>query len=468
MKTRPKFALAALVIFASPGSFAAIYDVRTYGASPTIPDSCPAIQAAINAAQTAGGGAVYVPESYVCTSSLLISGSAVRLFGDTDRSRILFQNASGISDAILLSGATGVEISGLRLAGSTTTPTVSRLITISGGSDIAIRNNLLSGANRSPASGATGAVVVLGAGSTNIRIEGNQLFGNGQTSVVKGYDIVNWSGAVSSQISVTNNRVTGGNTEISIAMFDTAHVRIAGNYIDQNNKTAGGNNDGYGILLYDATTPVGPAEISSNTVRNSAGSGIYIAGGSSNDRDISIHDNYLLDVAKQQNDASLPVGGISINGVQQVLIHGNRIDLSGKNGIELSTVNIASVNDNLATSAGRYGIRLRGAVTATSLTNNMLAGNTSGAYSLSGSNGTYVSANRVSGGLPQGVATLASGTVTVATTEIQAGDQILLTRQSFSGAAGVLAARSIVTGTSFAIDSTAAGDSGTVFWQIVH
>ena len=469
MDTKKWLAVCAFIALISEGAYAAVYDVRTYGASTASTDNSPAIQAAINAAQTAQGGEVYIPEMYRCASGLVISGANnMTLRGDADRSGLYFEGANPVTDAIAIINSSKVEISGLRLLGSSSTPTVSRLVSIYGGSYVRIDRNFLSGANRAPGTGPTAAVAVLGAGTIDVRIADNEFWGNGELAQVKGYDIVNWASAVSSQIFITDNRIAGGNAEVSIAVFDASNVQIDRNYVDQNNKTAGNNNDGYGILMYNAHTPVSRGTISGNMIRNSAGSGIYIAGGSAGDRDFGIFNNSILDTAKQQNDVTLPVGGISINGAGQVLISGNRIDTSGKNGIEITGTNTVSVTDNLATSSGRYGIRLRAAVTAATLTGNRLVGNTAGAYSIAGAAAPLLSANRMTAGAIQGQATLVSGTATVSTSEVQAGDRIRISHLTNAGVPGIAAVSAITAGVSFMIGSSSAADQSTVLWEIVH
>lgn len=80
----------------------------------------------------------------------------------------------------------------------------------------------------------------------------------------------------------------------------------------------------------------------------------------------------------------------------------------------------------------------------------------------------YQAGNRFSaGGAMMGQATLVAGTVTVNTIEVQAGDNIVLSRIVAGGTLGQLSVGTIVAGTSFVINSSAA-DTSTVFWQIIH
>lgn len=69
----------------------------------------------------------------------------------------------------------------------------------------------------------------------------------------------------------------------------------------------------------------------------------------------------------------------------------------------------------------------------------------------------------------RGTATLVGGTVTVTTTAIEAGDVIMLTRNTPGGTAGDLSApvASITAATSFVINSANGADTSTVNWWII-
>lgn len=69
-----------------------------------------------------------------------------------------------------------------------------------------------------------------------------------------------------------------------------------------------------------------------------------------------------------------------------------------------------------------------------------------------------------------GTATLVAGTVTVSTTGVLADDKILVCHNTPGGTVGIASVpvASIVTGTSFVINSSDAGDTSTVNWLIVR
>jgi hypothetical protein len=73
---------------------------------------------------------------------------------------------------------------------------------------------------------------------------------------------------------------------------------------------------------------------------------------------------------------------------------------------------------------------------------------------------------RIGTGAMQGRATLVGGTVTVSTTEVHTGDNILLTNVTVGGTVGVLSVGTITDLTSFVINSSSGTDTSTVYWRI--
>jgi hypothetical protein len=78
------------------------------------------------------------------------------------------------------------------------------------------------------------------------------------------------------------------------------------------------------------------------------------------------------------------------------------------------------------------------------------------------------SGNRFSTGASQGRAVLVAGTVTVNTTEIQAADNVLLSRVVTGGTTGQLSLGTVTAGTSFVINSSSNTDTSTIYWKIDH
>jgi hypothetical protein len=152
-------AVCALVGLTSQGVHAEVYDVRTYRASTASSNNSPAIQAAINAAQLAGGGQIYIPDSYRCASGIVISGAAnLSLRGDADRSGMFFEGCQCCHRRDRDRQFNQRGDFRLRLIGSSATPTASRLVGIYGGSYMKIYRNFFAGANREPNGGPTAAL----------------------------------------------------------------------------------------------------------------------------------------------------------------------------------------------------------------------------------------------------------------------------------------------------------------------
>lgn len=102
------------------------------------------------------------------------------------------------------------------------------------------------------------------------------------------------------------------------------------------------------------------------------------------------------------------------------------------------------------------------------VTNNRVRATTQGTgYGLIGSN-VYHAGNKFSTGPMMGRATLVAGSATVNTAEIQANDNVVLSRVVAGGTLGELSVGTITAGTSFTITSSSGTDTSAVFWQIVH
>jgi type II secretory pathway pseudopilin PulG len=129
--TTPRELLAQYVTQSQMSSFfidkMGIVNVKSYGAEGDgVTDDTSAIQSAIDAAYTAGGGIVYVPEgTYLLSSSLVIKAN-VRLIGAGTRATILQQSGDGAVvyfQTDYTSTIFGVEISNMTLQGNTSDTT---------------------------------------------------------------------------------------------------------------------------------------------------------------------------------------------------------------------------------------------------------------------------------------------------------------------------------------------------------
>lgn len=86
----------------------------------------------------------------------------------------------------------------------------------------------------------------------------------------------------------------------------------------------------------------------------------------------------------------------------------------------------------------------------------------------SGSSNALRSGNRLSTGATMGQVQLSSGTATVSTTEVLAGDNIILSRVHAGGTLGNLSVGTITAGTSFTVTSSSNTDTSTIYWKIDH
>lgn len=197
-----------------------------------------------------------------------------------------------------------------------------------------------------------------------------------------------------------------------------------------------------GILLQG--TPVGNS-VAGNTVYASKDDGIKVAGGS---------DNSIVGNVCQDNDSATQGSrfGINVTGGSRCTVKDNKCFCSDTSHFQTRGVNIGAS----AADTDCVGNDCRNNKTTT---NGLADAGTR----------TYARGNqRVAGGSLSGRAVLSGGTVTVSTTEILAGDSVLLTRVAGSGTAGILTLGAISANTSFVIGSSSGTDAATVFWEIVH
>lgn len=218
----------------------------------------------------------------------------------------------------------------------------------------------------------------------------------------------------------------GGATGLSIEGLLIANNRI---------RTTSGSNSGIGVDTAIGLTVIG------NEVREAGGTGIDI---SNSDR-LLIQGNMSVD-----NDQGAGTGdGIRLTACTQAKVSGNQCY-------------------NEAGTTQTYGIRLAGACVAIDLLDNDVYNNATGGILTAG---TAINrrGNRftVSGAI-SGTATLAAGTVTISTIEVQASDTIEITRLVAAGTLGHLSRSTLVADTSFIILSSSNTETSTVRWEILH
>lgn len=320
------------------------YAVLGNGAS----DDTQAIQHALDTT-----GDVYLPAgTYILSKTLKMPRSAT-LTGAGKNSVLKWRSTDF---GIMINRTSGVSVGNLSLTG-----VVNKLIDITDSSDVHINHVWFSGAGTRTAEAKSSAAAVSVAQSRGVWIE------NSDFTDDRGFDIVaNYSSnGPTAQLNITKNHIHDSHANISIGLFNTINSAVEDNNINQNNQTAGANNDGYGILVYckiGAPKPPLGNRIVGNLVENTAGSAIYIQGAS----DTVIEHNRILDSVRQQDGKTLPAAAIAVNAgysvapvALRISILYNEIDGSGKAGIELSSTKRAIVRgNNVRHTAGRP-IRLR-------------------------------------------------------------------------------------------------------------
>jgi|GEM_PF-6008688 len=164
------------------------------------------------------------------------------------------------------------------------------------------------------------------------------------------------------------------------------------------------------------------------------------------------------------NDVSNAVNHlIIIQAGSRNVIDGNRCSSTTSDaGIDVRTDDTLVMN-NIVSNCFR-GISEQGSYNA--IVNNNVVGNANEAIL---SRGTSVarSGNRLTLSALTGMATLAAGTTTVITTEVQAGDRVRIQRITLGSLPGVLAVSAVING-SFTVSSSSGIDDGTFQWEILH
>jgi parallel beta-helix repeat protein len=139
---------------------------------------------------------------------------------------------------------------------------------------------------------------------------------------------------------------------------------------------------------------------------------------------------------------------------------------SGTEGIIVDGGNYNTLRNN-DTHADGFGIKLRGQDGRPNPIGTVVLNNRTDRIDDAGTNSTKLG-NVFSNGPISGKAKLVAGSVTVNTAEVLPVDAITLSRSIAGGDVGHLSIGTIVSGTSFVINSSSLTDSSTIFWEIRH
>ncbi|MEI6287165.1 MAG: right-handed parallel beta-helix repeat-containing protein [Bacillota bacterium] len=353
------------------GGSANVLDFGATGNGST--DDTTAIQLAITSLASSGGQLFFPQGTYKITSTLNLVNN-VRYIAQGNTTLQITVSEVGLQ---LPAAASNIEISGFIIGG-----TFARAISCNYGgtaTKIRIYGNTISGATLAGA-GYTSGIFMMNA--TDCIVEANKLSGNGLgTTTAFHADIAFYAPAAGTQNSrnkILNNQCSSS-VGYNILAFNLDHSEIALN-ICKGALTGSGNNNGYGIVVYDVSSYTLPYSttnfnvISNNVVTNTQGTGIYIA---SADNCI-IANNICAYNGTVQTDATLPVGGIAINGpyCSQTTIIGNDVSSSGKDGIVNSANNYSTITGNTISACTQHGIHIRGANSSLTIGGNLITTST--------------------------------------------------------------------------------------------
>lgn len=308
----------------------------------------------------------------------------------------LTANTSEIA-LLIATSATNVDIDGLIIAG-THSRSISTAFT-SGCSNIRIRNCIISGATLAGAGYTSGIFMD---GVSNVWVENNRVKDCG-AGIASGYGGITFYVSANTYLHITGNRVESSVALFGIACFATSFSEITGNTVS-GMKTGTGNNNGYGIMLYDNAGGITNQNVvSNNVVASTEGSGIYVVSATNT----TITGNICKFNSLVQTDVTLPSAGISLNGPNSsgITISGNTVKSSGQNGISISASDIVACTGNSISNSAQHGIHLRGASNyATVSGNTILSSGVYGVYDdVTAKLATVINGNSIYGSVSYGV-----------------------------------------------------------------
>lgn len=233
------------------------FSVLDYGADPTgVNDSTTAIQAAIDAANSAGGGCVYFPTGlYLAgTTSNITMQSNVSLVGDGPSSKIKLADNSPILASTSLFAATSktnIVVSGLYLDGNRDNQAnLIGLFRVQSCSYVTIHNNWMvncnnvgvyftntcsfCAANNNVIIDSNGTNLKIGTNCTDILFDGNLMYDTGAYATHQdGFVMVRFG--TNRRITVTNNLIKsppGGTIGMGVWLLSGDDVNVHGNTFD--------------------------------------------------------------------------------------------------------------------------------------------------------------------------------------------------------------------------------------------
>ena len=334
------------------------FNVRDFGALGNgNTDDTQAFERALSRAAK-GGGSVLVPAGRYPVKRSLHLADGVTLVGLGEHSVIDHSNG----DPIVIIGAVVHEagVKNLQILGG-----YSFAVLLDRSNAITVADcRIIGGTNKWEPSGYCGGIFLVLSNNVTLarnRLSGNGLIANGVLS--SDIQINGFGDKVSSRgIRILDNQCRSTATQFCIAAYDMQHSEISRN-VCSGAKTGHGNNNGYGILIYQR--PGSPGSCTDNTVAENRvsetqGSAIYLVKCNHS----RVVQNTIENAAYVQDDQTLPVGAVALNQSQYVSIVGNRIANVGRAGISIASnkpdVGHDEVGQNIISDVDGMGIHLRG------------------------------------------------------------------------------------------------------------
>lgn len=388
------------------------YSVKAYGAvGDGVTDDLGAIQAAVSAAEAAGGGMVFLPSgSYYVSAFFTMDSPNVTLYGAGASSRIIAATGSGAF--VCKTSAANLKIKDIAFVGGVSTELAAAnecISMLSGTENIEISGCLFTGTDATHGfnvqirghSGCINPRIVnnhfervigtnsgYGYGIQIASVAGGVIEGNvGIQSTTQGRHHVYLS-ATCSDIAVAANRFKGGvSAMITCYSATTAGKRLAitGNVLD--GLGTGGGTGG-------AIELIGPMEsctVVGNAIHDSDGYGVKLEGGTAGE--------CMYNIVTGNTITAPDLGGIYVRGAEYTVIQGNSIINAGAGTAAIylqapgtTTANGTLVQGNIVGGTGHvYAISLAGENVAV-FGNTFVAGS-SGTYTVTDPTRRYILGN---------------------------------------------------------------------------
>jgi nitrous oxidase accessory protein NosD len=309
-----------------------------------VSDDTTALRAALVAAT---GTTAYLPAGTYKVTGTLTVPTGTRLCGEGRAVTVLVFSGMSSTNAITLSSATESVVEHLSVTG-----TFQFGVYVTGGARNVVQDCVVTGGTVIGAQNYGGGI--LGSACTDLVIQRNRLYGNGNTDSNAYADIlVNALGAPSTGLTIRDNTCASTAAHFGILVFDVVRAQCIGNRCTGATTYIPGHSSGYGIDFYKSAGPLEDIETSNNLVYDVEGIGIYYQGVTRG----AITGNIVNNAASVQVNPSLDVASITLNTCSAVTVTGNVLVESGHDGIGFNAPSeYCTIVGNTIRDATRYGV----------------------------------------------------------------------------------------------------------------